>query len=136
MDLINEFLQYIDLSATTLMLLVAAAFIAGFIDAIAGGLSWAGCSADPPTRGGSGFFTLAIDIASFIDVAEFKTDISRLSEWIKSSPKVPSVDQIYLPGEIEEARRKEREVNGIEIDEVTWGHILATAEKLNVAAIE
>lgn len=37
MDLINEFLQYIDLSATTLMLLVAAAFIAGFIDAIAGG---------------------------------------------------------------------------------------------------
>ena len=110
--------------------------LAIMIDAIAGGLSWAGCSADPPTRGGSGFFTLAIDIASFIDVAEFKKEISRLSKWIKSSPKVPNVEQIYLPGEIEEARRKEREINGIEIDEVTWGEILATAEELNVTAIE
>lgn len=37
MDLFNEFLHYIDLSATTILLLIVAAFIAGFIDAIAGG---------------------------------------------------------------------------------------------------
>ncbi len=106
--------------------------LAVMIEAIAGGLSWAGCTADPPTRGGSGFFTLAIDIASFIDVAEFKKEIARLSDWIKSSPKIPGVSEIYLPGEIEEARRREREADGIEIDEVTWGKILATAEELGV----
>ena len=44
--------------------------LAVMIDAIAGGLSWAGCSAEEPTRGGSGFLALAIDIASFIDVAD------------------------------------------------------------------
>lgn len=37
MDLFNEFLHYIDLSATTILMLIAAAFVAGFIDAIAGG---------------------------------------------------------------------------------------------------
>ncbi len=37
MDLFNELLHYIDLSATTILLLIVAAFIAGFIDAIAGG---------------------------------------------------------------------------------------------------
>ena len=31
--------------------------LAVMIDAIAGGLSWAGCTADPPTQGGSGFLT-------------------------------------------------------------------------------
>lgn len=37
MDLFSELLHQIDLSATTLLLLIAAAFLAGFIDAIAGG---------------------------------------------------------------------------------------------------
>ena len=102
--------------------------------AIAGGLSWAGCSTDEPTRGGKGFLALAIDIASFIDVAEFKREISLLTEWIKSSPKIPGVEHIYLPGEIEENSRRLREAEGIEIDDVTWGRIVAAAEELNVQA--
>ncbi len=108
--------------------------LAVMIDAIAGGLSWAGCSCEEPTRGGSGFLALAIDIASFIDVPEFKREITRLSEWLKSSPKIPGVERIYLPGEIEETCRKAREVGGIEIDDVTWGRIVETGTELKIAA--
>ncbi len=47
--------------------------LAFMIDAIAGGLSWAGCSAASPTHGGSGYVAMAIKIDSFIDVDDFKT---------------------------------------------------------------
>jgi uncharacterized oxidoreductase len=106
--------------------------LAVMIDAIAGGLSWAGCSSEKPTRGGSGFLALAIKIESFIDVAEYKQEIQRLIDWIKSSPTMPGVERIYLPGEIELERRRQREAEGVFVEESTWNDILATAAKLNV----
>ena len=108
--------------------------LAVMIDAIAGGLSWAGCSAERPTRGGSGFIAIAINIESFVEVEVFKQEVSRLTDWIKSSPTVPGVDHIYMPGEIEEERRTERESVGVEVEDVTWSKILEVADELNVKA--
>ena len=42
------------------------------IDAIAGGLSWAGCSREQPTRGASGIVMFAIKIGDFIDLADYE----------------------------------------------------------------
>jgi uncharacterized oxidoreductase len=102
------------------------------IDAIAGGLSWAGCSAQQPTRGGSGWLALAIKIESFIDVAAYKKEVQILIDWVKSSPTMPGVEQIYLPGEIEQARMSQRLAGGIPIEDSTWVRLLETADKLNV----
>ena len=106
--------------------------LAMMIDAIAGGLSWAGCSANPPTRGGSGFLMLAIKIESFIDVADYKQEVQRLIDWVKSSPPMPGVDTIYLPGEIEETRRRQHEAEGIFIEESSWEKLTDIANELNV----
>jgi uncharacterized oxidoreductase len=106
--------------------------LAVMIDAIAGGLSWAGCSADSPTRGGSGFIAIAIKIESFIDLDEFLKEIGILCDWIKSSPKAPGIDKIYLPGEIEWEKREEREAEGIFIEDETWGRLCEAAKELNV----
>ena len=102
------------------------------IDAIAGGLSWAGCSSEEPTRGGSGFLCLAIKIESFIDVADYKKEIQILIDWVKSSPTVPGVNRIYLPGEIENERKATREAEGIPIEDSTWERLVATANELGV----
>jgi uncharacterized oxidoreductase len=107
--------------------------LAVMIDAIAGGLSWAGCSAEQPTRGGSGFLALAIKIESFIDIADYKKEIQILIDWIKSSPTMPGVDKIYLPGEIEWEKRRQREAEGIPVEETTWADILAVADELKVS---
>ncbi|CAN5548766.1 Ldh family oxidoreductase [soil metagenome] len=104
------------------------------IDAIAGGLSWAGCSADQPTRGGSGYLALAIKVESFIDVAEYKNEIQRLIDWVKSSPTMPGHKKIYLPGEIEQEVKQKREAEGISLEESTWNDILAAANEVNVPA--
>ena len=103
--------------------------LAVMIDAIAGGLSWAGCSTASPTRGGSGFLCLAIKIESFIDLDEYKDEIAILSDWVMSSKTLPGVDRIYLPGEIEWETREKREAEGIPIEEETWERLHATARE-------
>lgn len=106
--------------------------LAMMIDAIAGGLSWAGCSAEQPTRGGSGFLALAIKIESFIDVEEYKKEVQILIDWVKSSPTMPGVERIYLPGEIEAERKQQREAEGIPIEDTTWERLLTTADELQI----
>jgi len=103
------------------------------IDAIAGGLSWAGCSAAKPTRGGSGYLALAIRIDRFIDLAEFKKEVQILIDWVRSSPTLPGVEKVYLPGELEDKTRGERERDGIFVEEATWSDILASASELGVS---
>ena len=106
------------------------------IDAIAGGLSWAGCSAEQPTRGGSGFLALAIKIESFIDPDDFKREVQTLIDWVKSSPTQPGTDRIYVPGEIEAETRRRREVDGVAVEEATWTELLEVAAELNVPSPE
>jgi uncharacterized oxidoreductase len=107
--------------------------LAMMIDAIAGGLSWAGCSAAAPTRGGSGYIALAIKIEAFIDPDEFKHETRILVDWVKSSPTMPGVDQIYVPGEIESEIMQQRSRAGLNIEDTTWNALLKNAEALNVA---
>jgi hydroxycarboxylate dehydrogenase B len=107
--------------------------LAMMIDAIAGGLSWAGCSSDEPTRGGSGYLALAIKIESFIEVDEYKKEVQRLIDWVKSSPTMPGVEQIYLPGELEEISQRKKEVDGIAVPDSIWGDIVKVAGELGVA---
>lgn len=104
------------------------------VDAIAGGLSWAGCSAEKPSRGASGWIAIAIRIESFIDVDEYKQEIERLVNWVHSSPKLPGVERIYYPGEIEEERRQQRLAGGIPIEESTWNRIVETGDEVGVPA--
>ena len=110
--------------------------LAMMIDAIAGGLSWAGCSAEQPTRGGSGFLALAIRIDGFIDIDEYKQEIQCLIDWVKSSPTAPGVKQIYVPGEIEEEHRQQRAAQGIALEDVVWAELSALAQELNVPTPE
>ena len=107
--------------------------LAMMIDALAGGLSWAGCSAEQPTRGGSGFLAMAIRIDSFIDLAEYKAEVQKLIDWVKSSPTAPGCDRIYIPGEVEEETRQRRLAQGIEVEDATWQAIQAAAESVGVS---
>ncbi len=102
------------------------------IDAIAGALSWAGCSCEQPTRGGSGFLALAIKIESFIDLEDYRGEVQNMAEWIRSSPTQAGVEKIYLPGEVEEETRGKREIEGIALETPTWLEIGKVAEELGV----
>ena len=110
--------------------------LAMMIDVLAGGLSWAGCSRQSPTRGASGVLVMAINISSFIDLEDFKQEVQGLIEWVKSSPHFPGFEEIYYPGEIEEIEREKRGREGIYIEDETWSRITAIAEELGVPVPE
>lgn len=103
------------------------------IDAIAGGLSWAGCSRETPTRGASGIVMFAINIDNFIDLSDYEEEIEHLVAWVKSSTRLPNVDEIYVPGEFEERSRERRLKEGIPIETATWQRLVEAAERVGVA---
>ncbi len=102
------------------------------IDAIAGGLSWAGCSQANPTRGASGIVMIAIRIEDFIDLEVYREEIEALIDWVKSSPRLPGVEDIYVPGEFEILSREERLKTGIPIEDKTWNKLVETASSFGV----
>ena len=105
----------------------------GFIlDILAGALSGAGCSRADAPRFGNAIFIFVIKIENFLTPDEFKTHVDGLIKYVKSSPKMPGVDEILFPGEIEAKERKKRLDEGIFIEDETWGQITKTAEELGV----
>lgn len=102
------------------------------IDVMAGALSRAGCSREKPTRGASGFLCMALQIEAFVGMDEYRTEVRHLIDWIKSSRLMPGTDQIYLPGEIEQQRIRERTASGIPIEDATWNRIVESASKYGI----
>lgn len=105
----------------------------GFIlDILAGALSGAGCSRADAPRFGNAIFIFVINIENFINADGFKEHVDGLIEYVKSSPKMPGIDEILFPGEIEAKQRKKRLENGIFIEDETWGQIAKAADDLGV----
>jgi LDH2 family malate/lactate/ureidoglycolate dehydrogenase len=63
--------------------------------------------------GGVGHTFMAVDIAAFDDVSEFKARMDAYIDEIKDSKKAIGVDAIYLPGEPEFLKELERRQKGI-----------------------
>jgi uncharacterized oxidoreductase len=105
----------------------------GFIlDILAGALSGAGCSRADAPRFGNAVFIFVINIENFTTIEEFKSHVDGLIEYVKSSPRMPGVDEILFPGEIEAKERRKRSEAGIFIEDETWGQISRTADELGV----
>ena len=60
-------------------------------------------------------------IESFVEVDEFKSEVRKLIDWVKSSPKMPGVETIYVPGEIETETRRKRESEGVYLEDARRG---------------
>lgn len=93
------------------------------IDALAGGLSGAGCctSADRPMDGKTdGVFLLAVNVAAFCPLPEFRALIRQLVEHVKSCPAADGTRGVVVPGEMESRTRADRLKHGIDIHQATW----------------
>ena len=105
----------------------------GFIvDVLAGALSGAGCSRAGASRFGNAVFINVVNIESLVPVGEFKRHVDGLIDYVKSSRKMPGVNEILFPGEMEARERKKRLRDGIFIEDETWAQIAKTAEDLGV----
>jgi len=83
---------------------------------------------------GQGLFLLVIDIKKFLSVERFEEEAERLFSHIKRTPLKPGVNEILVPGELEQRVRVKRLREGIPVDERTWQDIVAFSEKHGVDA--
>ena len=80
----------------------------------------------------NGMYSLIIDCDRLPEELGFAAEVQRFIDFVKSARKAPGFDEILMPGEIEEKNRKDREANGIEIDDTTWQTLCDSAKDLEV----
>lgn len=79
-----------------------------------------------------GHLLVAVDIKSFTDVDEFKSKVDDAIATWKRSAKRPGFEEIYYPGEIEWNRVRDRESNGIPLNDSLVNELRKLAEELEV----
>jgi L-2-hydroxycarboxylate dehydrogenase (NAD+) len=70
---------------------------------------------DDETACDTGHFIVALDVNRFLPLPAFKAAVDRHLRDLKSSPKLPGVDAIRLPGEQRATRRADRAKNGVPV---------------------
>ncbi len=70
-------------------------------------------NADQAAATNTGQMVIALDVARFTPLDEFKREIDRHSRELRASAPLPGSDRIRLPGEARAARRADRLANGV-----------------------
>lgn len=102
------------------------------IDVICGILSGSGVCREDLPRGANGVWLHLLDIEQFLPRAEYEQWMATYVASIKGCPRLPGVDEILMPGEIEQRRKAQREQGGVEIPAETWRQIQELAGTLSV----
>ena len=102
------------------------------IELLAGGLSGVGFPLMPDYRWDQGTMLIALNIAAFQPVMEFKRMVGAFTERLKATPRAPGFEEILLPGEPEWRCKAARERDGIPLPEVTWQRIEESANSLGL----
>src|ERR1700724_215864 len=86
---------------------------AGILNGAAFGRDVVDYTVDSKTPSNTGQSIVAVDIAAFADVQAFKEQVDEVWDVMKSSPTLPGVDEVRLPGEHSEQIYRERMAHGV-----------------------
>lgn len=84
-----------------------------------------------PNRGGHMIFAMRVD--NFRPVDEFKGEMDRVIRELRNSQRMEGVDRIWLPGEMEYERMRERRKNGVPVVASTIQELRRLADELNLS---
>lgn len=106
--------------------------LAFVFDILSGAMSPAGCTRENSPVTGNALFVQAIRIDAFQSIVDFKSEVGRFIDYVKSAETAPGFDEVFVPGERSWRSQCERTANGIPIEDTTWERICKTARKFNV----
>lgn len=110
--------------------------LAFMTDAMTGVLSSGAFGVDPyadPARQNVSHLFLALDIAWFIEPADYRARMGRFIDMIKASNLRPGFDEVLVPGELEERRAREKASGGVPLDRAVFDDLVALGRELTVA---
>jgi L-2-hydroxycarboxylate dehydrogenase (NAD+) len=106
--------------------------LAGTLNGAAMGRDVVDFNADDTTPTNTGHVIVAIDVAAFQPVADFRRSVDALVRDIRGSKRLPGVDRIRLPGEGSHAARADRMQNGIPLPAPLLGALDQVARDLGI----
>jgi len=109
--------------------------LAGTLNGAAFGREVVDFNKDSSTLTNTGHAIVAVNIASFVDVQEFKKKVDYVWEEMKSSPKLPGFDEIRLPGERSTRIYQDRMANGVPLSSELHASLDALADRLGVSRL-
>jgi LDH2 family malate/lactate/ureidoglycolate dehydrogenase len=77
---------------------------------------------------------LAIDIARFLPMDEFRARMDRLIRIMKTTPPAKGYSEVLVAGDPEWRMEDERRRNGVPVGHGTWKALCEAADRLGVAA--
>lgn len=94
------------------------------VDILAGALSGSECSTGTENKMlRNGVFILSVDPEKFVSLEDFQESVVRFLENLKTTTRIPGLEEILIPGERAFRERQKRIKNGIPIDKTTWSDI-------------
>lgn len=102
------------------------------VELLGGALSGQGCAAGERVMVSNGVLFTVYNIEHFTDLPTYYAEVEGLLRHVKSSRVAPGFSEILVPGEPEFRSAMRRQVEGIAIDETTWGHICSEARLLGL----
>jgi len=92
-------------------------------------------NADDTTPTNTGHSIVAIDVAAFQPLAEFRKSVDALARDLRRSQRLPGVTEIRLPGDGARAAREDRLKNGIPLPPALAASLDQLAAELGIAAV-
>lgn len=109
--------------------------LAGTLNGAAFGRDVVDFNADSKTVTNTGHMVIALDVKAFTDVEIFKAGIDRIYEEMKSSPRLPGVEEIRLPGERLNNVLTERRANGVPVAQQLHQQLDELAMELGISPL-
>ena len=108
--------------------------LSAMIEIFSGILTGLGHGVEPTGKHNDGCFMAVFKVEAFRPLATFKREVTEFARYLKDTMPAEGFDEVLYPGEIEYKRELERKVNGIDVEDATWGKLVALAEKYGMRA--
>jgi len=112
------------------------AIVLGMMTSFLAGTMFDDQKRDPVTRafipGTTGHFFTAYDVGQFTDLEQFCRSVREARGRIQASPPKAGVEQVYAPGDLENARAKAYEAEGVPLEQFCLDDLAWIAEQLGI----
>jgi LDH2 family malate/lactate/ureidoglycolate dehydrogenase len=83
-----------------------------------------------------GHFFIAIAVDAFMSIEAFRLRIQQYIDEVRGQPRLPGVDRIYVPGELEFAAARRAERDGVAVSGAGWAVLNELADRWAVAPLD
>lgn len=116
-------------------LAVMLGLVAGTLNGAAFGRDVVDFNADDASETNTGHYIVALDIARFQPLEDYKREVDRQVRELKDSKRLPGVDEIRLPGERRRQCREDRTRDGVPLSAALVTQLDVLAKQLGIAAL-